>query len=262
MFAKYTKDNGLLFKHALGLRDVYGREFHSFHEIFMLIGGQARFTSDEYCELISAGACVLIPSESYHRFDPTCPECEYHRYVLQFDGISDTLRGEVMQHVSVIHTPTPRLVSLFGELCEAQNSDMTDSDRLILLRSVFNRILLELKYGNANNPEAQTAHSRAVAEIIEYIDAHFLENLSVDGIAKELHFSPSYISHKFKAEMGISIYQYLLKKKLIHAYNLIKIATPAAEAAQICGFCDYSTFYKRYKAHFGVSPSNSARSIY
>ncbi|MBE6584758.1 MAG: helix-turn-helix transcriptional regulator [Ruminococcaceae bacterium] len=102
-------------------------------------------------------------------------------------------------------------------------------------------------------------HSRAVSSIIEYVEEHFTESITAERIARELHFSETYVSHRFKDEMGITLYQYLLKKKLVHAFAIIRSGTPATEAAQSCGFSDYSTFYKRYKARFGTSPSRAAK---
>lgn len=259
MFAKYIKKEGLLFKHALGMRDVIGREFHTFNEIFLLLGGEARFTADEYDEVISPSTLVIIPRESYHRFDPICDECEYHRCVLQFNTDGYDLAEHAMRHTSVIYSPSERILSLFNDLCDAENGDYTESDKLVLLRSVFDRILLELKYGEQATDSHRTPHSRAVSDIIEYIDAHFLETLTVSHVAQKLHFSATYVSHKFKNEMGITLYQYLLKKKLVHAYSLICSGVCATDAALRCGFSDYSTFYKRYKAHFGESPSNTAK---
>ena len=262
MFAHYIKKEGLLFKHARGMRDVIGREFHTFHEIFLLLGGKARFTSDEYDEVLSFPTLVIIPRESYHRFDPICEECEYHRCVIQFDAEPDTLAGGVMSRTAVIHSPSERTLDLFAELCAAQDKDYTEDDVLILLHSTFDRILLELKYGESNVTPYRTSHSSAVSSVIEYVDAHFAENINAEHIARELHFSQAYVSHRFKAEMGITLYQYLLKKKLVHAYALIRSGTPATEAARICGFGDYSTFYKRYRAHFGTSPSKFGKIEY
>ena len=259
MFAHYIKKEGLLFKHANGLRDVIGREFHTFHEIFLLMGGEARFTSDEYDEHLSAGALVIIPRESYHRFDPVCEECEYHRCVLQFDDDGSDLIAQVMGRAAVIHSPTERTLSLLSELCAAEAGNYTEDDKLILLGSVFDRILLELKYGERHAAPLAAPHSRAVSSIIEYVEAHFTESITAEHIARELHFSQHYVSHRFKEEMGLSLYQYLLKKKLVHAFALIRSGTPATEAARSCGFSDYSTFYKRYKAHFGMSPSSAAK---
>ena len=127
-----------------------------------------------------------------------------------------------------------------------------------MLRSVFDRILLELKYSERRAAPAVAPHSRAVSSIIEYVEEHFTESITAERIARELHFSETYVSHRFKDEMGITLYQYLLKKKLVHAYALIRSGTPATEAAQSCGFSDYSSFFRAYRSHFGHVPREDA----
>ena len=262
MFARYTRNDGLVFKHAKGMRDVLGREFHHFYEIFVLTGGRARFTSDEYDESLSPGSLIIIPKESYHRFDALCEESDYQRYVIQFEDESElsALISDVTSRVRIIHDLPDDIFSLFKSLDKAQEREMCDVDQSILLRSVFCRILIELKYSMADNNTALSQKSPATSSIIAYVDAHFTEPITVSGIANALHFSSAYVCHRFKDEMGTSLYQYILKKKLVHAYNLIKSGMPATEAAHACGFTDYSTFYKRYKAHFGTSPSQFSQS--
>ena len=59
--------------------------------------------------------------------------------------------------------------------------------------------------------------------------------------------------------MHISIYKYILQKKLIRAHKLISEGTNAVDAALLCGFNEYSGFYKVYKKHFGFSPSKTRK---
>jgi AraC-like DNA-binding protein len=58
--------------------------------------------------------------------------------------------------------------------------------------------------------------------------------------------------------MNISVYQYMLRKRLILAQQKIRDGESATAAAMLCGFNDYSSFYKQYKKLFGVSPSEKA----
>ena len=62
--------------------------------------------------------------------------------------------------------------------------------------------------------------------------------------------SVSTFTQSFKRDMNISVYQYILRKKLILARQRIHEGESATAAAMSCGFNDYSSFYKQYKKMF------------
>ena len=148
---------------------------------------------------------------------------------------------------------------LFSRLDELIKDNKSQGDKEKLLKAIFTEILMDLKYNY--NDIAVTEHTtdRTVVKIIDYINENFIRNITVDSIAKHLNFSKTYISHKFKEVMHISIYKYILQKKLIRAHKLISEGTNAVDAALLCGFNEYSGFYKVYKKHFGFSPSKTRK---
>ena len=56
--------------------------------------------------------------------------------------------------------------------------------------------------------------------------------------------------------MKISIYRYIILKKLAFAQIDIKKGVPVTEVCYKYGFSDYSCFYRHYKKVFGVCPSD------
>ena len=261
MFAEYLRTDEIVFKHALGCRDVFGKEFHVFNELFLLLGDGAKFTSDRLISDIHANTLVVIPKNQFHQFDHIGAEEKYHRYVLQFDLVDylDETVTEVFDRVKLIHKVEPHTMILFSQLDELIKDNKSQGDKEKLLKAIFTEILMDLKYNY--NDIAVTEHTtdRTVVKIIDYINENFIRNITVDSIAKHLNFSKIYISHKFKEVMHISIYKYILQKKLIRAHKLISEGTNAVDAALLCGFNEYSGFYKVYKKHFGFSPSKTRK---
>ena len=259
MFAKYLRREELLFKHALGMRDVVGREFHPFHEIFFLIGKEARFASENFVGRIGAHTLVIIPKERFHQFDPVGEERDYHRYVLQFDtgGELSELISDVMSSLRVIREPRRSTVLILERMAVLADADMQNEHKELLLKALFCEFLMELKYSEGESVAEGERIDVTVESILSYVDSHYLENITLESIARALNFSVSHISHVFKNVMHISLYSYVLKRKLIHARRLILGGARATEAATLCGFGSYSGFYKVYLKYFGVSPSDS-----
>lgn len=261
MFAEHLSTGEIAFKHAKGCRDVFGKEFHVFNELFFLVGKTAKFASDHLIEEIQANTLVIIPKHQFHQFDHIGEEEDYHRYVLQFDQVHglENIISEVFNCVKLISNVRPQTLMLFEKLGQLTGDRKSDADKEILLKAIFTEILIDLKYNYSN--AALTAHisDPTVPKIINHIGANYLQSISIRSIAKSLNYSETYISHKFKEVMGISIHQYILQKKLIHAHQLICSGTPAIDAAAVCAFREYSGFYKMYRKHFGFSPSKTPK---
>ena len=85
---------------------------------------------------------------------------------------------------------------------------------------------------------------------LDIIDEKYTENLSVENIANLLYVSPSTLSHKFSKELNISVYQYITKKRLSVAHELIWQGESLKNAALDSGFNDYSCFYRLYRKYY------------
>ena len=104
----------------------------------------------------------------------------------------------------------------------------------------------------------QLTRHTAVLNAIRFINENLYSPIAIDEIAKACMISPSSLAHLFKKELGISPYKFIVKKRLISAYQRIQEGEPATLAAIECGFNEYSGFYKQYKKMFGVSPNGQS----
>lgn len=261
MFANYVTSKEITFKHAKGMRDVYGKEFHIFNEMFLLLSDSAKFTSDKIIDNIHVNSLVIIPSGQFHQFDHIGKESEYHRFVIQFYEIPELKNtiDEIFDNVKVIYNLSPETLTLFARLGTLYEQKISEDDKQQLLRSIFTELLIDLKYNYKSRIITKHNTNVLIQKIIEYINQNYLDEISVPSISKALNFSESYIAHKFKKVMKISIYKYILQKKLLHAHHLLSCGTSATDTASLCGFKDYCAFYKVYKKYFGISPSKTEK---
>lgn len=105
--------------------------------------------------------------------------------------------------------------------------------------------LIERNWGKGN----------VINSIRQYIEEHYMEPIQLGDIALIAHMSPTYLSSRFKKEIGASFTEYLLDYRMDKAKELLKDKLISCkEAAYKVGYGDYIQFSKMFKKHVGISP--------
>ena len=87
------------------------------------------------------------------------------------------------------------------------------------------------------------------------IDTDITADLSLKTQAKLLNVNPSYLSTLFKKETGVTLTDYVNKKRVERAKHLLKNGnTQIQTVAQHCGMSDVNYFSKIFKKFYGSTP--------
>ena len=90
---------------------------------------------------------------------------------------------------------------------------------------------------------------------IEYINAHFSEDISIQVLAKEVNFSESYFIRMFHKKTGVSAIEYLNQIRIKAVCEQLKLTeTAISEIAFNCGFRNLSNFNRVFKRIVGTTP--------
>lgn len=113
-------------------------------------------------------------------------------------------------------------------------------------------LVMRLFAWESGNTTPISSHS---VRIKDYIDKNFAADLNLSQLSSAVYISQDYMSHIFKAEIGISPMQYLIKKRIAHAKNLLATTKrPISEIATECGYDDPVYFSQIFKRICGCSP--------
>lgn len=96
--------------------------------------------------------------------------------------------------------------------------------------------------------------------IKRYIRNNLDQKLTLKGIARNLHCSTVTLTEHFKDEFGITINEYITKKRMELAERLLlSTEKTLREVAYLCGFIDVEYFSRTFKKHHGISPASWRR---
>jgi AraC family transcriptional regulator len=105
--------------------------------------------------------------------------------------------------------------------------------------------------------EALDGLSRArVRRLLEYIEQHLGEDLSLEALAAEVSLSPLCLVRAFRSAVGQSPHQYVVARRVEHARRLLTATTlPIAEISLASGFSSQSHLTNWFRRLVGVSPA-------
>ena len=119
----------------------------------------------------------------------------------------------------------------------------------ILLQLLADVAVLAENGTDASNGE------RLADDIIDYLNGHFSEDISVNELGALFGYHPNYLNQLFIKYTGKPIYAYLQELRITQAIHLLESSNMSVlEIGVACGFPDRSHFSRYFKQKTGRSP--------
>lgn len=95
-----------------------------------------------------------------------------------------------------------------------------------------------------------------VAEIEKIIQTQYASSLTIESIAKAMHFTPNYIGMVFKTVRGMGINRYLMNVRMENAQRLLRESDlSVGDIALQCGYENVTYFHSCFKKEAGITPN-------
>ena len=104
------------------------------------------------------------------------------------------------------------------------------------------------------NNDIRINHRSSFKTIVAYIEKNYAEQLSVDLLCKEFHYSRSALFTLFKDESGLSVMEFVNKTRLNKAKELLSTHS-VSKVAEMVGISDNNYFSRIFKKRYGITPS-------
>ena len=268
----YLNDNFKIF-HIRDKKDIkFEYHHHDFSKIVILIDGDLTYYIEGKAYILKPWDILFVNKNEIHK-PVVNPDKYYERIVIWLNpdfmakyaqGNNDLLKCfEVaiknnynllrlnMKSIEVIK-------NLIQDIQTCNNSNEFGSEILkeslfVQLMVLMNRLFLN---SDKNRDIEDIQYDKTIEGVLNYINSNLENDLSIDTIASEFFISKYYLMRKFKNQIGSSIHNYVVQKRLILARSLISEGLSMSSVCSRCGFNDYSSFVRAFKKVYGVSPSN------
>lgn len=268
----YLNDNFKIF-HIRDKKDIkFEYHHHDFSKIVILIDGDLTYYIEGKAYILKPWDILFINKNEIHK-PVVNPDKYYERIVIWLNpdfmakyaqGNNDLLKCfEIaiknnynllrlnMKSIEIIKNIIKDIQS-----CDNSNefgSEILKESLFVQLMVLMNRLFLN---SDKNRDMEDIQYDKTIEGVLNYINSNLENDLSIDTIASKFFISKYYLMRKFKSQIGSSIHNYIIQKRLILAKSLISEGLTMSNVCSKCGFNDYSSFVRAFKKVYGVSPSN------
>lgn len=119
----------------------------------------------------------------------------------------------------------------------------------------FTLYVMVKAYCKAVRDLALKNYSAPVYKTQKYILEHLSEDLSLEVLAANANVNPSYLSRQFKKEYGVTIVEFITKRKIAEAKALLETTTHRViDISETLGFSSHSYFSRVFFKMEGITP--------
>ena len=268
----YLNENFKIF-HIRDKKDIkFEYHHHDFSKIVILIDGDLTYYIEGKAYILKPWDILFVNKNEIHK-PVVNPNKYYERIVIWLnpDFMAKYAQGNnnllkcfevaIKNNYNLLRLNMKSIDIIKNLIQDIQNcnnsnefgSEILKESLFVQLMVLMNRLFLN---SDKNRDIEDIQYDKTIEGVLNYINSNLENDLSIDTIASEFFISKYYLMRKFKNQIGSSIHNYVVQKRLILARSLISDGLSMSSVCSRCGFNDYSSFVRAFKKVYGVSPSN------
>ena len=222
-------------------------------EIYVNLSGNVSFMVENHIYPIIPGSVIITRPYEYHHCVYHNSEPHNHFWILFSANGNERLFPRFYERelgsgnlLLFSNDDRDQLESLCETLVAPTASELETYSAFFRLMELFEQT--EVTESNFSLYPSDVMHC------LDYIGKHFATPISIQDVAKEVHVSINTLERHFFKTLHMTPSEYLRKKRLANAAELLYSGRNVTEACQESGFADYSKFISLFKKYYGMTP--------
>lgn len=233
--------------------------WHSFFELEIILSGSGKYIVNDIAYDLSERNVFLLTPTDFHHLEVTSPirliNISFDEELLEEKDIISLVSSSVKKAYNFDSDSHERLVNA-GELL-IHECNISGTCQKQLLHYILTRLFMK------NQPHANEHLSEGcchgIKRAIVYMQMHFKEKITLEMLAKEAGYHPTYFSDAFKNYTGENYISSLNKLRTGYARTLLANGFSVSDSCFLSGFGSLSNFGTIFKRYSNMSPSEYAK---
>lgn len=247
---------------------------HDFIEISYVEEGSGYHYIEDQMIATKRGDLFVIPIGTSHVFRPSSMDKQLVIYNCIFRPRLLERLQSVIAESSMLHRflydrpPGPNRWLQFRDKCDQFLSvmygmyweylKMSPCYEYLLMGLLIQMLAMLQRY--ESDGSLVTTPAGSLDEAVQFINAQYAQNITVQDVAEHLFMSPSHFQRLFKKTTGVTFMQYLQNIRIQRCCELLKSTSiPIQEAANRVGYQDMKFFHALFRKKTGVTPRQYRR---
>lgn len=212
---------------------------HDYYQLVLPIQGRIEIALPHFQGWVGAGECIVIAAQAEHQFNAH----EQAKFIVaDLSAVPETLLYATGPFA--ISAPLSRFLTFV----ETQLTHEVNTHIEQQLVTLFESLLAQQDLSPMLDSRVRT--------VLEYIAHDLAYPHTLDTLAQRIHLSVSALKALFKRQVGLTVRQYLINKRIEAAQALLRHTdTPIQQVAEQVGYQDFSAFSRRFAQTTGLTPS-------
>lgn len=242
---------------------------HEYFQIYYIIKGTLMHFAGENASLLSQGDMFIIPPGKVHyireadgavfysfSFMPDSLGAVDASYRLVQSFLKTLQEGETVKaKISVPAKDALFTENLMEQIYKEFTGGKIGSGEIIRSCALALLAMFARNYFEKIQPEISASDNRELMlHCVEYIKNNYIENITLDEMAKRSAMSKSCFCKLFYEICGTTFNKYLNQQRIKAATKYINEGYKITGIYGLCGYNDFTTFYRNFKKITGISP--------
>ncbi|MEF3302220.1 helix-turn-helix transcriptional regulator [Paenibacillus sp. GYB003] len=254
----------------------WGMNFHTHreYEVYYFHQGRCTYIIGGHIHVLSPGDLILMDGMTLHSANPS--PYPYLRTNMHFDPaylrgvLNDSIFTSAFETIGqlgnhIIHLEGESRTEVEQHL-QKMNELYQQNDAVAFRR--FLLALLDLLYyiqpfcpASGRSTRKMTEKELHVQRMLNYLEAHYSEDLHMELLESELYLNKTYLAKIFKEFTGMTIFIYIKNRRLNQA-KIMFMMDKSVSVSDVCyqvGYKHLSHFSRLFKQEFGCTPEQFQR---
>lgn len=229
---------------------------HPYYHMFYVHSGCGRFVVDEQVYELRTGQTLVVPRQAVHSYSNVQSE------MMEYLEIKFTLPQPLFEQPMISDNA---LVGMLFWQIVTEYSDLqglADHAADAYLSAIVQLLTQQERYSKQRQFRFidASSYNELSQTIIRYLEEHFGEDVTLDGLAAVLGYNKSYLCVAFKKDTHTTIMDFLNMIRIRRAAELIVYSDHSlTQVADICGFTTVSHFNRVFVKYVGITPGQCRR---